>query len=63
VTFFTTGGHMDYHQLTDEPQYIDYEHLRKVVQLIHDVTVAAANVDQRFVVDKVKVNPNAPCVQ
>ena len=63
VTFFTTGGHMDYHQLTDEPQYIDYEHLRKVVRLIHDVTVAAANVDQRFVVDKVKVNPNAPCVQ
>jgi hypothetical protein len=63
VTFFTTGLHMDYHQLTDEPQYIDYEHLRKVVRLIHDVTVAAANVDQRFVVDKVKGNPNAPCVQ
>ncbi|HEX9309743.1 MAG TPA: M20/M25/M40 family metallo-hydrolase, partial [Gemmatimonadaceae bacterium] len=25
ITFFTTGLHMDYHQLTDEPQYIDYE--------------------------------------
>lgn len=63
VTFFTTGGHMDYHQLTDEPQYLDYEHLRKVVRLVHDVAVAAANQDARFVVDKPKGDPNAACVQ
>ena len=25
VVFFTTGGHADYHQVTDEPQYIDYQ--------------------------------------
>ena len=28
ITFFTTGLHADYHQVTDEPQYIDYEHMR-----------------------------------
>src|SRR5207244_4623653 len=27
ITFFTTGLHSDYHQVTDEPEYIDYEHL------------------------------------
>ena len=35
VVFFTTGGHADYHQVTDEPQYIDYRHMTKVAQLIH----------------------------
>ena len=25
IVFFTTGGHADYHQVTDEPQYIDYD--------------------------------------
>ena len=27
VVFFTTGLHGDYHQVTDEPQYIDYAHM------------------------------------
>ena len=26
----TTGGHADYHQVTDEPQYIDYDHAARV---------------------------------
>jgi hypothetical protein len=63
ITFFTTGLHMDYHQLTDEPQYIDYEHERKVAQLVHDVALRVGNLDHRVVVDKPKPEPRAACVQ
>ena len=37
ITFFTTGGHSDYHQLTDEPEYIDYEHMARVATLVKDI--------------------------
>ena len=30
VVFFTTGGHADYHQVTDEPEYIQYDHMARV---------------------------------
>jgi hypothetical protein len=63
ITFFTTGLHMDYHQLTDEPQYIDYEHMRKVAQLVHDVALNVGNLDHRVVVDKPKPDPRGVCVQ
>jgi hypothetical protein len=63
ITFFTTGLHMDYHQLTDEPQYIDYEHMAHVSQLVHDATMAVANLDHRVVVDKPKPDPHGVCVQ
>ncbi|HWL40562.1 MAG TPA: M20/M25/M40 family metallo-hydrolase [Gemmatimonadaceae bacterium] len=63
IVFFTTGLHMDYHQLTDEPQYIDYEKLRRVVQLVRDVTLRVGNLDHRVVVDKPKPDPTATCVQ
>ena len=63
ITFFTTGLHMDYHQLTDEPQYIDYEHARKVAQLVHDVALRVGNLDHRVVVDKPKPDPRGACVQ
>ena len=63
ITFFTTGLHMDYHQLTDEPQYIDYEHMRKVAQLVHDVALRVGNLDHRVVVDKAKPDPHGACVQ
>jgi hypothetical protein len=54
---------MDYHQLTDEPQYIDYEHMRKVSQLVHDVALRVGNLDHRVVVDKPKPDPRGACVQ
>jgi hypothetical protein len=63
ITFFTTGLHMDYHQLTDEPQYIDYEHMRKVAQLVHDVALSVGNLDHRVVVDHPKPDPRGACVQ
>jgi len=63
ITFFTTGLHMDYHQLTDEPQYVDYEHMRNVAQLVHDVALQVGNLDHRVVVDKPKPDPRGACVQ
>lgn len=63
VVFFTTGGHADYHQLTDEPQYINYPHLLKVVNFVTDVATETANLARRPTVDKPKPDPRAACQQ
>ena len=63
ITFFQTGGHSDYHQITDEPQYIRYPHLAKVANLVADVAAHIANLDHRIVVDKPKPDPHGECVQ
>ncbi len=63
IAFFTTGGHRDYHQVTDEPQYIDYDKMTSVAQFVHDVALAVANLDHRVVVDKPKPDPHGNCVQ
>lgn len=63
ITFFTTGGHSDYHQLTDEPEYIDYEHMARVATLVKDVATTVANLDHRIVVDKPKPDPKGQCRQ
>jgi hypothetical protein len=63
VTFFTTGGHSDYHQVTDEPQYIEYDKFARVSQLIAAVAESIANRDARLVVDKPVVGPNGECRQ
>src|SRR5439155_1217788 len=39
ITFFTTGLHSDYHQVSDEPEYIDYEHMARVANLVEDVAL------------------------
>lgn len=63
IAFFTTGNHRDYHQVTDEPEYIDYDKLAHVAQFVHDVATAVANLDHRVVVDKPKPDPHGNCVQ
>jgi hypothetical protein len=63
IVFFSTGGHRDYHQVTDEAQYIDYDQLARVATLVRDVAVRAANLDHRPVVDKRKPDPKGQCVQ
>ena len=63
IVFFTTGGHSDYHQVTDEPQYIDYDRMAGVASLVHDAAWKLADLDHRVVVDKAKPNPNGACVQ
>ena len=63
VVFLSTGSHRDYHMVTDEPQYIDYEHYNKVVTFVADLGKALADRDQRPVVDKPKPDPKAECQQ
>ncbi|MFL5617135.1 MAG: M28 family peptidase [Gemmatimonadaceae bacterium] len=63
ITYFSLGYHTDYHQVTDEPQYIDYEHMARVAQFVRDVAAAVANRRDRLVVDKPKPDPRAACRQ
>ncbi|HRQ78955.1 MAG TPA: M28 family peptidase [Gemmatimonadaceae bacterium] len=63
VTFFHTGLHHDYHQVTDEPQYIDYEKMARIATLIHDLTVELGNRAERPKLDGPKPNPGAACRQ
>jgi hypothetical protein len=63
VTFFTTGGHSAYHQLTDEPQYIDYPHMQRVTKLIADVAIELGNRTGRPVVNQPKLDPRGVCKQ
>lgn len=57
------GEHLDYHQVTDEAQYIDYPGLARVARLVHDAALRIANRDQRPKLDRPKGDPHAPCVQ
>ena len=63
VTFFSTGLHSDYHQVSDEPEYIDYAHMARVASLVEDVILHVADLDHRVVVDHPKPPLDAPCSQ
>ena len=43
IAFFFTGLHGDYHQRTDEPEFIDYPHYARIVNYIRDLMVNVAN--------------------
>ena len=58
------GSHRDYHQVTDESQYIDYPDYARLVQMVLDAAVFVANADHRPQLDGPKpVNPHVPCRQ
>jgi hypothetical protein len=63
VVFMTTGLHGDYHQVTDEPQYIDYPHMERVGRYVFDLSDRVADLDHRPVVDKPKPDPAGACRQ
>ncbi len=42
VTYFSLGYAEDYHQVTDEPQYIEYDHSARFARFIHDIAWAIA---------------------
>ena len=60
---WSRGEHLDYHQITDEPQYIDYEALARVATLARDAAAAVADLDHRPAVDGARTDPHAPCRQ
>jgi Zn-dependent M28 family amino/carboxypeptidase len=56
IVFFFTGLHGDYHQRTDEPQYLDYPHYARTVNFVRDLSVAIGNAITRPALD-------LPCVR
>ncbi len=52
VTYFSLGYAVDYHQPTDEPQYIDYVHGARVGRFVEEIARTVANRTERL-----KVNP------
>ena len=63
IAYLSRGYHQDYHMVTDEPQYINYDGLARVATFVRDVALAVANRNDRVRVDKPKPNPLAPCQQ
>lgn len=61
---FSRGEHRDYHQVTDESQYIDYPDYARLVQMVFDAAVAVANADHAPRLDGPKpADPHARCRQ
>ena len=63
IVFFSTGSHRDYHQVSDEPQFLDYDKFARVVTYVAALADRVAELDHRVVVDKPKPDPKAPCQQ
>jgi Zn-dependent M28 family amino/carboxypeptidase len=58
------GEHLDYHQVTDEAQYIDYADLARVSRMVYDMAMALANAPTRPRLDVPKpADPHGPCHQ
>jgi Zn-dependent M28 family amino/carboxypeptidase len=47
IVFFFTGLHADYHQVTDEPQYIDYPNYTAITRYVNDLLLDIANAAKR----------------
>jgi hypothetical protein len=63
IVFFSTGSHRDYHQVTDEAEYLDYDKYARVVRYVDTLATRVADLDHRVVVDKPRPDPKAPCKQ
>ena len=58
------GEHLDYHQVTDEAQYIDYTDMARVTRMVYDAAMMLADTPTRPALDSPKQkDPHAPCVQ
>ena len=60
---FSRGEHLDYHQVTDEAQYIDYPDMLRVVNMVRAAVIRIGNLDHAPRLDKPKGDPHATCVQ
>lgn len=63
IVFFFTGLHADYHQVTDEAQYIDYPHYARIVNYVKDLSIDVANLPERPKVDRSGAVPPRPIRQ
>jgi hypothetical protein len=63
VISLSRGAHPDYHQLTDETQYIHFGVLARVTNLVRDFALAIGSLDERPAIDGPVAGPDARCVQ
>jgi hypothetical protein len=63
ITYFSFGYSPDYHMVSDEPQYLNYDHSAKLATFMRDIVVASANRPVRFRVDGPIQDPRQPCRQ
>ena len=58
------GEHLDYHQVTDEAQYIDYPDLARVTKMVYAAAMVIANMEHRPKLDAPKpTDPHVQCRQ
>ena len=58
------GEHLDYHQVTDEAQYIDYADMARVTRMVYDAALLLANALARPTLDVAKpADPHGQCRQ
>ena len=61
---FSRGEHLDYHQVTDEAQYIDYPNLARVTRMVYAGALVIANMSHWPRLDVPKpADPHLPCRQ
>jgi Peptidase family M28 len=63
IVFLFTNLHEDYHEVTDEVQYIDFPHYTRVTRYINALLRTLANNDARPRVDRPVPALGAPCSQ
>jgi len=64
VAFFVAAAwYIDYHMVSDEPQYIGYDRMTKIGRFIRAYVTEVANLGARPVVDQPKPEPNGLCRQ
>jgi hypothetical protein len=63
IVFLFTNLHEDYHEVTDEPAYLDYPHYARVVNYVAALVRKTGDAPVRPAVDKPKPDPRAPCSQ
>ena len=63
ITYFSLGYSPDYHMVSDEPQYVDYDHSARVATFVRDIVIASANRGERYLVDGPRQDPRQPCRQ
>ena len=62
TTYFSTGYSRDYHQLTDEPRYINYDQSARVARFVHDIALTVANRPERLaLLPPEEQDPQARC--
>jgi hypothetical protein len=64
IVFFSAAAwYIDYHMVSDEPQYIAFDRMTRIGRYIRDVVGGVADLPHRPVVDKAKPDPEGVCRQ